>query len=274
MKIIDQGYYFTTVNRKNEEELISKTFFVKTDFEAVASLIADIKNFNIREAKWEINRSKDNNRLGKGSLPELIGKDAYFNSGGSVRKIVGTGDDETLRSLYLECIRGFIQAETYIFKERGYKNKQEYYNFWKTEQLNSCRYFSHLDRELYTWFEYVGDYIRENNLFNRNKQYSITEDKAGTIYVTGSLIDSYHEMNAEFSFSKENKIIEKCFIQMPRVPGPVCSEISESAKNLIGIRLDSVVKKNITEILGGSEGCFHLVNIVYDMIRATQIIMS
>ncbi len=273
MKIIDQGCYFTTVNRIRKEELSSKTFFLKTDFEATVDLVVDIKSFKIKEAKWEINRAEDSSKLGKGTLQELAGKEAYFNGGRSVRKVIGTGDDETLKGLFLECIRGFIQAETYIFKERGYKNKQAYYDYWKTEQIDSCRYFSHLDREVCTWFEYVGDYIRKNNLFNRNKQYTIIEDGAGMIQATGNLIDSYHEMNAEFSFSKKSKIIEKCYIKMPRVPGPVCSEISEKAPELVGIHLDSVVKKNIAEIIGGSEGCFHLVNIVYDMIRAAQKII-
>ncbi len=269
MTIMDQGCYFTMVNREKENELVSKTIFLRTDFEATASLVVDISSFKIKEAKWEINRAKDSNKLGEGTFPQLIGADAYFEGGKSVRKIGGTGDDETIRELLLDCIRGFIQGETYIFEERGYESKEAYYSHWKNGQINSCRYFSHLDREICTWFEYVGDYKRKRNLFNRSKQYSI-EKADGIIKVRGNLLDSYHEMNVDFSLLEESKVIESCSITMPRVPGPVCAELSESAKGLVGMQLDCITKKEIVNVLGGAEGCFHLVNIVLNMIHAIQ----
>ena len=270
MTIMDQGCYFTMVNREKENELISKTVFLKTDFEATVSLVVDISSFKIKEAKWEINRAKDNNLLKEGAFPELIGTNAYFDGGKSIRKISGTGDDETIRELFLDCIRGFIQGETYIFEERGYESKAAYYDSWKSEQINTCRYFSHLDREVCTWFEYIGDYKRKSNLFNRSKGYSIEKKENGMIYAKGNLIDSYHEMNVEFSFSEETKVIKSCSITMPRVPGPVCAELSESAKCLVGMQLDCVNKKAVIKALGGSEGCFHLVNIVLNIVVAAQ----
>jgi hypothetical protein len=54
-----------------------------------------------------------------------------------------------------------------------------------------------------------------------------------------------------------------------RAPHTPCYELSHTkAESFIGQPVDSFKKRDIGKILGGAPGCFHLVDIVYDMSTA------
>src|SRR5690606_755253 len=106
----------------------------------------------------------------KHSLPILRGKDAYFNAAPALRELASITEDPLHVPLFAETVKGFIQAETFLWKERGYSSTEEYNRRWAEAYQDSCRYYSNLDRVTQDWFHHVGATRRdEGNLFVRFK---------------------------------------------------------------------------------------------------------
>lgn len=271
MKILDQGCYFTSINKEEHNEILSKTTIVSSKTEATACLLVDIKTFCIKQAWYEMHKEKrklNNSKIHM--IQELIGAEAYFNIGKVLKNIPDIYSNEIVKVLFLECIRGLIQSETYIYKERGFKSPKENEKFWKTEQLNSCRYYSNLDRVDISWYDYIDSDYRESNLFNRYQSYTIMKDSDNNILAMGTFNDSFHEMNIQFSFEKKTKVIKKCIGEMHRAPGDVCFENIVHLERFVGRKINVLTSKDAPKILGGSCGCFHLADIMSKMVFAAQ----
>lgn len=275
MRILDQGCYFSSVDRADNDELLSKTVVMSSRIEATACLLVDIKSFVIKKAWIEIHKS-DEIDCPKGIhyIPELIGAEAYFHFGKELKKMPANINNVTTKTLLLECINGLIQSETYIIKERGYSSTTEYENFWKTEQINCCRYYSFLEKEELSWYEYLGFDSKAVNLFNRYQSYVIMEENKDNIMAIGSFNDSFHEMNIQLSLQAETGIIQNCIGEMQRAPGPVCFENNTHFNSFIGMQIDSLTQKDVQNIIGGKLGCFHLAAIMIKTIFAASNIFK
>lgn len=271
MKILDQGCYFTSVNKEKHKEILSKTTIVSSKTEATAYLLVDIKTFCIKQAWYEMH--KEDRKLNNSKIhmiQELIGVEAYFNIGKVLKDIPDIYSNEIIKVLILECVRGLIQSETYIYMERGFESPRENEDFWKTDQLNSCRYYSNLDKIDVSWYDYIDSDYRENNLFNRYQSYTIIKESDNNIWVRGTFNDSFHEMNIQLSFEMKTGVIKTCMGEMHRAPGAVCFENTVHLDRFVGMKINALTSKDAPKILGGSCGCFHLADIMSKMIFAAQ----
>lgn len=270
MRIINQGNHFCSVNRCGEGTIRCKTVFLSTKFEAMAYLVAETKAYQIQEAGWEIMRAEDPSLLGAGRLPQLNGCEAYFNAGSKIRELEVSEVNAEVKGLMLECIRGIIQSECYLYPERGYRDRNDYINNWNENNTGTCLHFSHLEQHTRTWFDYIGDYVRSQNLFNRNKSYMIWDEGegSGTFQIAGTFCDSFHEMNASLCISKDTGDIEACQMSLMRAPGLLCFELAGYGERLVGEDVQRLTKKKIAGILGGGSGCFHFVDLITDMASA------
>jgi hypothetical protein len=238
--------------------LLAESTFISTNFEAVGQLVIDLKSFGIKKARWDIYRSPGGSMNGSKELPELIGVEAYFNAGGSLRRVAGEEAGGLPRELLAECVKGIIQAETFVFDARGYPSPGAYEDYWDKIYLNACRYFSNLEHIVSRWFDYVGYYKRERNLFNRYMSCRVCrQDELGV----------QADLNGE-------GIVVACAGNFLRAPDQICFENREHLIKLAGKKIACMEKKEIGELLGGPQGCNHLVDIVSGLGKAVTFALE
>ncbi|MDD4170503.1 MAG: DUF2889 domain-containing protein [Desulfotomaculaceae bacterium] len=267
MQALYQVNRFITVDTLGEEQLLAKSILTSTDFEAVGQLITDQSSLRIEQARWAIYRSPGNRLNGGQELPGLKGVEAYLNSGKELTRLVGQEAGGLPRELLAECVRGIVQAESFIFKKRGFPAPQAYEDHWDRGYLSTCRYYSNLELGLRRWYDHIGYCERSQNLYNRSKSCTVCRQDDGGLTASGSFIDSFHEIFVQLTLDS-NGIAAGCSVNYLRAPDPVCAESSEHIVKLIGKDMTQLKKKGIGNLVGGAQGCEHLVDIIYDLSRA------
>jgi hypothetical protein len=261
--------WYTSVRRRGEL-LDSETSYVDTKREASARLRVGVADFIIRDAEWEEQRPVVPGARKVQPIHVLAGKDSYFNSGPALRELAADHDDPLMVPLFAETVKGVIQSETFLWEERGYPSPEKYERYWEEVYQGACRYYSHLDRLTQEWFQHVGETKREGNLFVRFKSQALYSLANGQFLLTGILSDSFHEMSVRFSLN-QRMIVEKAEGVLLRVPDPVCKESSDFMKDLVGVELKGISKKEMAGLLGKGQGCVHLIDLAFD---AAQILNS
>ncbi|MCG9969126.1 DUF2889 domain-containing protein [Pelotomaculum terephthalicicum JT] len=270
MEILYQSSSFSTVKVVHGDELLAESILISTDFEAVGRLVADLKSFRIKDARWDVYRSPGNSMNGGKELPELTGVEAYFSAGGFLRRAAGDEAGGLPRELLAECVKGIIQAETFIFIARGYPSAKAYEDYWDKIYLNVCRYYSNLERIARRWFDYIGDYHRAGNLFNRFLHCRVCRRDDRYLTASGSFSDSFHELGVRVDLNDKGAIID-CAGNFLRAPDQVCLENREHVFKLIGKEIARMEKKEIGELVGGPQGCNHLVDLIHGIGKAVTV---
>jgi len=258
----------TTVNKMTPGKLLAQTILLSSGYEAVASLWVAADSFVISEACWEIHRSPGGRLNGGRRVAELAGQEAYFRIGPSLRA-VGREDGELPRELLADCVKGIIQAETYLFGERGFATAEDYEDFWRDNYRNACRRYGDVEGSGQSWFEFIGARISDGDcLFNRCKTATIhlLADKAAT--ASGSFIDSFHELS--LAVTTDNGFITACSADLIRVPHAVCRETVTHLTALRGKPVGDITSKAAAECAGGPMGCNHLVDLLYHTVKTLR----
>ena len=90
------------------------------------------------------------------------------------------------------------------------------------------------------------------------------------LYATGQPREPgvYHHMTARMRVSMPDLFILSLEAQMPVVPLDLCREIRSSVEKLIGLQLRPGFTDTVRALLGYTEGCVHLMNLVLAMASA------
>jgi hypothetical protein len=253
-----------------EQELLVEVTYCGTDREACARLVVDPVTFTVSEAAWEKYRAPEEAGCKALSLPQLAGIEAYFNSGAALREALAPLQDACANGLFAEAVRGVIQAETFLFKERGFSTPEAYEDNWNTLYVNSCRYYSNLERVTQGWYEHVGYSSRGGSLFNRMKT-QVLYLKGNSYLLTGHLNDSFHGVSVELELEKDKLMVKSARGDLLRAPDRVCGEAAGLMKELKGKNLGGIKKKDIALLLGGGNGCVHLIDLVSDGLETLEL---
>lgn len=272
MELIYQKSWHCTVKRIHTGEILAEATVLGTELEATGVLKADPASFEIKDARWEIFRSPGGIFNGGSEAPGLRGAAAYFNIGRVLRKEVGDAAGGLVRELLTECVRGIIQSETFLYRERGFATLKAYSEHWRKFQAGTCRYQSNLSRVKRWWDEYVGGLKHGLNLFNRSKNCSIYLLEDGII-VYGGFSDSYHELGLSCRLDLDGRVKE-CSGSFLRAPDQVCFECALLAGRLKGLILTACSKKQLIEIVGGPQGCEHLAALAEELRKASAFALE
>lgn len=267
-----QNSTFCSVKTINGGDLLAETTLVGTNVEALVWLVIDRSTFIIKKAAWEVTRSPGGTLNGSGILHGLEGVTAYFQSGGDLRREAGDIAGGLVREMLAECVKGIIQAETFLYLDRGYPTPEAYGENWEKFYLNSCRYYSNLHRITRRWSEYVGGYYTGKKLFARAINCSINR-LPGCFTAAGTFSDSFHEMVICLNLNDEGMVLE-CQGNFLRAPDPVCFENAFLLEKLKGASLSSLDKKQIVTEIGGPGGCDHLVDLVYTVAKGLREVLN
>ncbi|MFZ5647401.1 MAG: DUF2889 domain-containing protein [Bacillota bacterium] len=264
MKSINHSHWYTTVNVTGPGTLSGRTMFMSTELECAVTLSVDISTFRIQSATWEVYRGP----VGalSADLDGLKGVEAYFGSGEQLREAVLKKYGQRAHSLVSETVRGIIQAETFLIKERGYESPESYDQYWTNMYKNSCRYYSNLDRVSVHWADHISGQERFNgNLYNKFKDVLVS-DCGDTYHIASSLSDSFHEVGINIILDKNSGAVLSADCRLLRAPDAVCFESGGFSQALSGVKAAGLTKRDVARLLGGSQGCVHMIDLCYDVV--------
>lgn len=264
MSIIGQRNIFCTINKEGSR-VTAKAIILSKAFEASAQLVVDAHDYIISEADWEISKAPTGMPSGKGIATDAIGAKATTGIANALIHLTEANGGARVKPLFFECVKGLMQAETYLFRERGYPDEAAYEAYWMDKESNGCRFYSHPSQDTSGWFEHVGPYQRTGNLFNRCKSYQLTIHETN-LTLLGTFHDSYHEMAGEIRFDQATGRIDECSLSMFRAPGSSCLETTAHGQHFIGKNIYALTRKQIVGLVGGAQGCYHLTDLLADML--------
>lgn len=263
MEFLQQRYWHTVVMREDEDNIIAKTDYADNQLERRAAIKVDIPSFSITEAWLErIGRPGDMAERYQ-QIKELRGIKAYMGSGRQLREALQDAGDELERSLFNEAVICTVQAETFLFQERGFADAASYIEFWEKYYAGSCYYYSHLDKVETSWVDFIGPTLRQTDLFNRFKSQQVMRDAKGDYLVLGNLNDTFHQMSTYIKVNQRMKVTQ-AHGQLIRTPDAVCLAAASLADNLPGTDLSRLNKKELAMLLGAGQGCTHIIDLIWD----------
>ena len=262
MRCLLQRNWHLAVRLENELLLADATY-CGTDGEYSARLQVNPRTYKVLGAQWEVYRTAAGAINKIVDLPQLEGLEAYFYSGRVFREALASQQESFAAPLFADAVRAVIQAETFLYRERGYSSTDNYQEYWDKRFVNTCRYYSNLDRVQCLWYEHVGSDYRPGNLFNRMKSQFLYRSEAG-YRLLGHFNDSFHGVASELELAEDGSTVLKARGDLLRAPDVVCQESTRFMQELEEKPLGGLDKRNIAELLGGSAGCVHLFEIVAD----------
>lgn len=266
MRCLLQSSIHTRVDRGPGGLLDAQTVRLEGGSEWTAALVLDARTLCIRNACLE-NFCPPTSETAV-PVPELVGVKAYLDGAAALKSAL-KGLDSRVAALFLETVRGVVQAETYLLQERGFESAAEYSSYFENIYAGSCRYYSYLDRVRRRWDEYAGGSERKGRLFWRSKTYLLYALAGGGNLVIGSLADTFHELNVRLWV--DGGRISTATADFLRIPDTVCSEAAGFLEDITGMDALSLNKKELAGMLGGSQGCIHLIDVVDDAVGLLKL---
>lgn len=250
-----------TVRRISADDLRSECTILDNDQEVTAWIIADVRDFVVKDAGWEVCRH-DSYPSGRVPVPEIVGIRAYLNAGGHFKRALAGKGGNLLQELLSECIRGFVQTVCRTQKEHGYASSHEYYTNFRREYLNSCRLYSGTPPDDIAWSKKVY-YQPAEVIFNRSNAVSISVKDSGDYIIVSHFSDSHQQLAAQLT-TDANGVVTAAEGFYLRIPDHRCGENVEFVPHLVGCSLVGMKKPTLGLIVGGAKGCDHLVTMLYN----------
>ena len=293
-----QRFVHVEVSRKTSELLQIDLFFLETSREDHIHVELFIKDFTINNAVLERIRPVSG-AIRPLSLVFLRGKSIYLKEAKSLKEaILSWGETQALTlplteagkspplaerehfaGLFSEMISNVLQAEAFLYQERGVASLEEYDRFFSDLFDDTCILYRTPRGALPLEDVYTQKQQRFIDLFSRNRSVVISRpdhpeqsgDRAVQINVHFS--DSFHEIALALRvlpFSDPPYLIEKAWGNFLRVPDLQCREAAGKLQELAGLSLLPAEKRKIISLLNGPEGCSHLCDMVMDAVDALQ----
>ncbi len=264
MSLLYHSNIFTTVTRSCPGELLARSTLLSTGWEATASINALSATFVITDACWDICRSPGGAHNGGRVVPALAGVAAGLGSGPALRAAARDEGDLPYR-LLAECVKGIVQSETYLFRERGYPDAATYEKSWKENYTGSCRRYSDSTHQGRSWYEHVADRAWSDFLFSRVKTATVTAGADGALHIDGSFTDSFHGLGARLSVL--GGVVTAAQGGFLRAPDDICTESAAALAALAGVPLTSLGREQIFRTIGGEQGCVHMADLITHMLQ-------
>jgi len=247
--------------------ILGETFYLDTQNEFSIHALVEPKRFKIIKATVEICRTpKGVDFCRKRELPEMAGADAAFGAGEALRKVHWQSKLE--QNLFAENTKSLFQSLVPILTENGMGHLID--DYMHKNFVNSCRFYSNLDRVKMNWADHTKNQKRFGNYFSRHQSYTVFSpaDFPEILNLTGMFSDSFHELSLVLKINGK-RLVAEARAQMLRGPDDVCYEVPLESVNIIGKELSpDLPKKEIASFLGGENGCMHLTDMAYNLGQA------
>lgn len=274
IKVIEQGAYMSRVDKMENGLYLVESSFLGSRYECSVSFHVDGWKMETVKAFYSVHRTPQNDNLIESEIPELVGQTCTFSANKIIKTLPEYDGIGMIKELLLENLRCVNQAEMYMLEELGIEGGPlEYEKKWLGEKKDYCRPYTGRMPGLYDWPVYVNslNHFRTKNLYNKYRQYTMITSDGINVTMNGTYQDSFHEMHAQIEYVRSTGEITDYDMTMVRWPFTACYEMDhQAADQFIGKNIHELTKRDIGGSIGGSHGCFHLVDIVADLAKAAR----
>jgi len=182
---------------------------------------------------------------------------------------------QKIRTLFTEAMVGPYQAESFLLNERGYTDYYDYGDYWMNLKIpDYCLPYAtmNLDIQL-SWMDTTGtsQYYPKENLYNKYIQYTVCDRGDDIAEALATYNDSFHEMSVEMSYRISTGEILSVESDAQRMPFAPCWTIRERANGaFVGGNIYEINKRDVSKVLGGENGCWHMLDMVAYIATAVQ----
>jgi len=110
-------------------------------------------------------------------------------------------------------------------------------------------------------------------IYERNINASVRRDGDDYIRTKASLLDLNHNMRVEIRVRIADRQIVEATAQMVKTPFAICGQTAMFAKNLEGLTIERGVTRQISGLMGRSEGCTHLYELAVEAVRLSSNVL-
>ena len=97
--------------------------------------------------------------------------------------------------------------------------------------------------------------------FQRDISYHVLKQGDGTIALTATLRDRFHDILAEVIVNGDTLTITSAKADFRKSPTGDCQNVATRLKQLVGFPIGKGLNRKLLEVLGGGEGCGNLRNL-------------
>jgi hypothetical protein len=94
--------------------------------------------------------------------------------------------------------------------------------------------------------------------FQRDVSYRVLKREDGTIVLTATLRDRFHDILAEIVTDGETLAIRSARAEFRKSPTGDCQNVATRLEQLVGFSIGKGLNRKLMEVLGGGEGCGNL----------------
>lgn len=105
-------------------------------------------------------------------------------------------------------------------------------------------------------------------IYNRYLSVNMQKASENNVIVNGVFLDSYHEMCLTLEVDMTDFSIAKAAGELRRIPHPDCKDTENRIAQLVGLKLQHGVRRQIQAAVGGQSGCTHLVDLALECVKA------
>lgn len=273
MHYLFHRYWLVNVNRQGDT-LLATSQYMDTACEMAGIMRVGVTDFRVTGARVETYRVPEGAGLaGTTELDGLVGVTAYPGAGREVRRAVAHDPTGRWADLLLEGIKGLLQAEYAVYRERGFATEADYDAWFWRDFAGTCVYYSNPGQGLRELSDHIRDQVRGGCCFNRHRYCSIT-DSGEEYLVQAGLSDSFHEMGIALRVKSGSMEILHAGGHTLRALDTICQRGPERLALLPGIPLTTAARKELLAVAGGSTGCTHLADLVLEGVKTLELALS
>ncbi|MDO4539964.1 MAG: DUF2889 domain-containing protein [Syntrophomonadaceae bacterium] len=98
-------------------------------------------------------------------------------------------------------------------------------------------------------------------LYGQSESY-VVDQVEGAYEIRAHFEDDLHEIRTRVVFDYETYCIKEAEVTGIRLPFPVCQQAMDKMQQLVGVQAGPGFARRVKEIVGGAQGCTHLVEMV------------
>lgn len=95
----------------------------------------------------------------------------------------------------------------------------------------------------------------------------------GDLMLEATLLDPYHLIRLNIHINPKTKMIVFAKSEFSNFPHTVCSLMKEKSTQLVGLKIERGISKQIIQKIGGREGCVHLKELTLETINFAATVL-
>lgn len=110
-------------------------------------------------------------------------------------------------------------------------------------------------------------------IYERNINVSVSKLNEKEIITKASLLDLNHNIRVELTVDVATKIIVHAEAQMVKSPFNICQLTLKKVQDVVGLKIERGIHKNLVDALGHADGCTHMVDLTMEAVRLSANVL-